>query len=62
MNLLTTLNSTIASLLDTAAVHANKVLPIKGAWVGYMPGRLSGLMLGKMAQAVYCRWVDLKPV
>lgn len=38
MNLLTTLNSAIASLLDTAAVHAHKVLPIRGAWVGYTPG------------------------
>ncbi len=37
MNLLTSLNSTIASLLDSAAVHAHKVLPISGAWVGYTP-------------------------
>ena len=39
MSITSTANSIIASLLDSVASRAHKVLPIQGAWVGYTPGK-----------------------
>ncbi len=39
MSMISKLNFTIASVLDSIAIHAHKVLPIQGAWVGYTPGK-----------------------
>jgi len=38
MSITSTANSIIASLLDSVASRAHKVLPIAGAWVGYTAG------------------------
>jgi len=37
MSVISKLNFTIASVLDSIAIHAHKLLPIDGAWVGYTP-------------------------
>ena len=39
MSITSTLNFTIASVLDSVASRAHKVLPIQGAWVGYKAGK-----------------------
>lgn len=39
MTFTSTLNSIVASVLDSVASRAHKVLPIAGAWVGYTAGK-----------------------